>query len=233
MDIEQVAKDKLFNSTESVFYSISKEAKEFLREHTICKVYKKGEIIFWDAAKPNGLISLTDGKVKIVKEGAGGREQIVRLSKPSGFIGYRALFAGENYHATAIAMENSVACTIEKSALFYVMKNDPNLTFAILKSLASELGLSNARTVNLTQKHIRGRLAESILWIIDTYGYCEDGVTLNAQLSRDDIANLSNMTTSNAIRTLLTFAEEGVISVEGRVIKVLNIKQLQKISNKG
>lgn len=233
MDIEQAAKDKLFNSPESVFYGISKEAKDFLCEHTVCKVYKKGEMIFFESSKPTGLIGLSDGKAKIFKEGSGGREQIVRLSRPGGFIGYRALFADESYHASAVAMEQSIACIIEKSALFYVMKNDPSLSFAILKLLATELGVSNARTVNLTQKHIRGRLAESLLLLIDTYGFCDDGKTLKAQFSRDDIANLGNMTTSNAIRTLSMFASEGVIALSGRKIKVMDIKMLEKISDIG
>ena len=113
------------------------------------------------------------------------------------------------------------------------MKNDPNLTFAILKSLATELGVSNMRTVSLTQKHIRGRLAESLLFLIETYGYFDDGLTIKALLSREDIASLSNMTTSNAIRTLSTFAQEGVIGLEGRRIKIIDVKMLQKISNIG
>jgi CRP-like cAMP-binding protein len=227
------SKDQLFNYPESVFFKLSSKDKERLLDNTEVKNYKKNELVFLENTKPLGLICLSDGKVKIFKEGAGGRDQIIRLSRPGGFIGYRALFAGQNYHASAIAIESSVTCTIEKNALFAVMKGDPNLTFEILKSLATELGFSNMRTVSLTQKHIRGRLAESLLFLIDTYGYYEDGVTIKALLSRDDIASLSNMTTSNAIRTLSTFASEKVISLEGRRIKVLDIKMLQKISNIG
>ncbi len=233
MKTEESSKDLLFNSPESVFYTISKEDKEYLLKNTECRSYKKNELVFLENTKPAGLICLSDGKVKIFKEGAGGRDQIIRLSRPGGFIGYRALFAGQNYHASAVSLEVSIACTIEKNALFSVMKNDPNLTFAILKSLATELGVSNMRTVSLTQKHIRGRLAESLLFLIETYGYFDDGLTIKALLSREDIASLSNMTTSNAIRTLSTFAQEGVISLEGRRIKVIDIKMLQKISNIG
>jgi CRP-like cAMP-binding protein len=223
----------LFNSSESLFSKLSKEDKDFLMANTECRSYKKNELVFLENTKPSGLICLSEGKVKIFKEGVGGRDQIVRLSRPDGFIGYRALFAGQNYSASAVAIENSVACTIEKNALFTVMKNDPNFTFGILKSLATELGFSNMRTVSLTQKHIRGRLAESLLFLIDTYGYYDDGSTIKALLSREDIASLSNMTTSNAIRTLSTFASERVISLEGRRIKVLDLKMLQKISNMG
>lgn len=233
MKNETNSRDVLFNSSESLFSKLSKEDKDFLMANTECRSYKKNELVFLENTKPAGLICLSEGKVKIFKEGAGGRDQIVRLSRPGGFIGYRALFAGQNYSASAVAIENSVACTVEKNALFTVMKNDPNFTFGILKSLATELGFSNMRTVSLTQKHIRGRLAESLLFLIETYGYYDDGSTIKALLSREDIASLSNMTTSNAIRTLSTFASERVISLEGRRIKVLDLKMLQKISNMG
>lgn len=233
MKTEDSSKELLFSSPDSLFYNLSAADKEFLLKNTECRSYKKNELVFLENTKPAGLICLSEGKVKIFKEGAGGRDQIVRLSRPGGFIGYRALFAGQNYHASAVAIESSVACSIEKSALFSVMKNDPNFTFAILKSLATELGFSNMRTVSLTQKHIRGRLAESLLFLIDTYGYYEDGLTIKALLSREDLASLSNMTTSNAIRTLSTFASEKVIAIDGRRIKVLDLKMLQRISNIG
>jgi CRP-like cAMP-binding protein len=61
----------------------------------------------------------------------------------------------------------------------------------------------------------------------------DDGETLNILLSREDLANLSNMTTSNAIRTLSTFAAERVISVDGRKIRLLDENKLTKISALG
>ncbi len=227
------AKEKLFETPDSMFMKLTQEEKRFLLDNTDCKSYKKNEIIFQENTKPSGLICLVEGKAKIFKEGAGNRDQIIRLSKPGGFIGYRALFAEQNYSASAVALENCITCTIERNALFYVMKKNMDFTFAILKSLATELGVSNMRTVSLTQKHIRGRLAESLLFLIDHYGFYEDGKTIKALLSREDLASLSNMTTSNAIRTLSSFAQEGVISVEGRRIKIIDIKMLQKISNLG
>ena len=103
----------------------------------------------------------------------------------------------------------------------------------MMRNMAMELGISNSRTVTLTQKHIRGRLAESLIFLVDTYGFEEDGLTIKVYLSREDIANLSNMTTSNAIRTLSIFANENVISLEGRKIKVIDLQQLKRISELG
>ena len=52
-------------------------------------------------------------------------------------------------------------------------------------------------------------------------------------LSREDIANLSNMTTSNAIRTLSNLASEGIIEIAGRKISILDSNHLEHISELG
>ena len=84
-----------------------------------------------------------------------------------------------------------------------------------------------------TQKHIRGRLAESITMLIDKYGYEADGMTINAALPREDLAALSNMTTSNAIRTLGSLVADGILPVEGRRIRLLNPEKLKHINANG
>jgi CRP-like cAMP-binding protein len=216
-----------------VFYDLSDEEKELIAGHHSCATYKKGDIIYKEGEKPSGLTCLSAGKVKVFKEGVGGREQIVRMVKPVGFIGYRALFAEDSYMFSALAIEDSTICTIDKEAVMKLVKMNGTFALRIIRSFATELGFSNTRTVSLTQKHIRGRLAESLLFLKDTYGFMEDEQTINVLLSREDLANLSNMTTSNAIRTLSTFSNEKVITVDGRKIKILNEHQLNKISALG
>ena len=107
------------------------------------------------------------------------------------------------------------------------------LAMFFIRQLATDLGIADERTVNLTQKHIRGRLAESLLFLKDSYGLEEDGSTLSIYLSREDLANLSNMTTSNAIRTLSQFAFEHLITIDGRKIKIIDEDRLKKISKIG
>lgn len=228
-----IACDYFLNNPNSVFYPLNEDEKKELFNKHVCTVYKKGEIIFKEGDKPTGSICLAGGKVKIFKEGVGGREQIVRMSSPLGFIGYRALFAEQNYSGSAVALEDSVVCILEKKALYKIMHINVDLTMRLIKKMATELGISNTRTVSLTQKHIRGRLAESLLLLVDTYGLEEDGRTIKAYLSREDLANLSNMTTSNAIRTLSTFASEELIFLDGRKISIMDMKKLEHVSDMG
>ena len=94
--------------------------------------------------------------------------------------------------------------------------------------MAKDLAISESQTVNLTQKHIRGRLAESLITLKQTYGLDEDGATIAMYMAREDLANMSNMTTSNAIRTLSQFAMEGLIALDGRKIQILDEEELEE-----
>ena len=114
-----------------------------------------------------------------------------------------------------------------------LIKQNTRLAIFFIKQLATMLGEADALTVNLTQKHIRGRLAESLLTLRDKYGVEEDGSTLSIYLSREDLANMSNMTTSNAIRTLSAFAQEKLIGLDGRKIKLIQAEELERISQMG
>ncbi len=232
VDVIQACKTCL-ETPGSVFENLSQEEKDLLTRRHTSRFYKKGEMIYQIGERPVGILCLAFGKVKIIKEGVTGREQIVRLARPVGFIGYRAFFAEENYLASAVAIEDSVVCQFNREDLLATIHKRPEITMLIMKSLANELGISHDRTVNLTQKHIRGRLAESLLFLVNTYGFEEDGMTIRAYLSREDIANPPNMTTSNEIRTLSIFSDEDVLDVQGRSIKVVNESRLLRICELG
>jgi CRP/FNR family transcriptional regulator, polysaccharide utilization system transcription regulator len=223
----------IFENSKSVFSVLNETEKGLLKKGITCLIYEKGEVIFTEGDKPTGLIILDEGKVKIFKEGVGGREQIIRLARPVGFIGYRAFFAEENHNATAVAIEDSITCCVNRELMMNLLRTNIDLSLSIIKSFASELGMSYSRTVTLTQKHIRGRLAESLIFLKDTYGFERDNTTIKIYLSREDIANLSNMTTSNAIRTLSSFASEGLLSLDGKKIRIVDLNKLQKVSEMG
>ncbi len=225
-------KDILENPN-SIFYLLNREEKEELERHISLAHYKKNEFVFKEGEKPNGLMMLVNGKVKIYKEGVAGREQIIRMARALGMIGYRALFAGEIHIATAVTVEESMVCTVSAEYIQNTALKNIHFCQRLILNLSRELGFANTRTVSLTQKHIRGRLAESLLLLKDKYGFENDGITLKVYLSRDDIANLSNMTTSNAIRTLSTFANEKIISIDGRKIKILDAQRLDRVSKLG
>jgi CRP-like cAMP-binding protein len=209
------------------------DQRERLAGSFTLQTYKKNEIVHSEDETPTHLYCLLKGKVKVFREGVGGRSQIVRMIKPVEYFGFRAYFANETYVNAAAAVESSVVCLIPLSLIDELVKENIRLACFFIRNLSASLGVADRRTVNLTQKHIRGRLAESLLFLRESYGLEEDNSTLSIYLSREDLANLSNMTTSNAIRTLSQFASEKLIAIDGRKIKIIDEEKLKKISKIG
>lgn len=212
---------------------LSDEQREYLMSNFTIQSYKKNEVIYCEGEAPTHLMCLLSGKVKIYKDGVGGRSQIIRVIKPVEYFGYRAYFAKEDYLTAAAAFESSTICLIPMEVIMNLISQNTELAMFFIRQLSIDLGIADERTVNLTQKHIRGRLAESLIFLKDSYGVEEDGSTLSIYLSREDLANLSNMTTSNAIRTLSNFSNERLISIDGRKIKIIDEEKLKKISKIG
>ena len=213
---------------------LTNEEKSKLIDNFTIHNYKKNQIIYAEKEDPEYLWALIDGKVKKYKDGVGGRVQILRLVNPGQYFGYRAFFAGEPYVSSAATIEPSTLGTLPMSLVEEMISKNNRLAMFFIHELSRNLGNSDTKIVNLTQKHIRGRLAEALIVLLDTYGYEEDNnMTLKIYMAREDLANLSNMTTSNAIRTLSNFVTEKIIVVDGRKIKILNEPMLRKISKFG
>jgi len=204
--------------------------RKLIHDSITIEVYQKNETIYKETERPEKMMCLVEGKVKIYKKGMG-HDQIIRVVKPFEIFGYRAYFASDDYKTTAMAFEMSTIAFIPMKTIIEIMRENFEVSKAIIRHLSTTLGNSDTRTVNLTQKHIRGRLAETLIALKDSYGVDEkDGRTLNIHLTREDLANLSNMTTSNAIRTLSSFASEGLVSIDGKNIKILQEETLRSIS---
>lgn len=213
--------------------ALQPEEKRIVTDNFTISTYKKNQIVYAENEMPVNLWCLLKGKVKMYKTGIGDRVQILRLYSHVQYFGYRAYFAKEPYVSSVAAVEESVIGSVPMSIVEKLIHGNIDLAMFFIKELSRNLGGADTKIVNLTQKHIRGRLADALLLLLDNYGLEDDGSTLRIYISREDLASLSNMTTANAIRTLTAFVNERLILVDGRKIKIIDESQLRKISKNG
>ena len=195
--------------------------------------YRKHEKIYECGASPEHLLCVISGKVKIYCDGVGGRSQIMRVLAPGEYFGYRASLAKGPYVTAAAAFEASRIIMVPMQLINVLMEENNQLCSFFVRLLAADLGESDQRTVSLTQKHMRGRMAEAILYLEEHFGLESDLKTLAIQLTREELSELSNMTTANAIRTLSAFANEGMITINGRRLTIENHQLLAHTSHMG
>lgn len=230
----KAALEKVINEDMSAIWSVlDTDQKRLVAENLEIHNFKKNNYIYLEGDEPEFLWCLFKGKVKKIKVGVGGRVQILRLIRPVQYFGYRAHFAEEHYVSSAMAIEPSVIGSLPLTVVDQLISDNNKIARFFIQELSRNLGGSDTRIVTLTQKHIRGRLAEALIVLLDHYGYEDDNSTLKIYMAREDLASLSNMTTANAIRTLSTFVNEKIIVVDGRRIKIINEPMLRKISKLG
>ncbi len=215
----------------SIFAVLQKDDLHEISFNKGCSFYKRGQAIFQEGSRPIGAFCINSGKVKVSKIGDEGREQIVRLSKKGDVVGYRALISGENYTASATALDDCVICQIPKSIFHEILRKNPELSLKVMQLLSHDLKESEKKMADLVQKPVRERLAQALLMLAEIYGYENDNKTLDVILSREDVANIAGTATETIIRLLSDFNKEKLIALTGKKIQLLDKNKLVRTAN--
>jgi CRP/FNR family transcriptional regulator, polysaccharide utilization system transcription regulator len=193
--------------------------------------FKKGQVVFYEGNHPHGMYCIYNGKVKISKLGDEGKEQIVRFAGEGELLGYRSALSNESYKATATAMEDCYICHIPKEKFSEVLNNNSTFSLEIIKLLSEDLKKSEQNLLNISQKPVRERIAETLLILKNRFGFEKDGKSLTIVLTRREIGDIAGTTTETTIRTLSEFVKEGIIKLSGKKILLLNSDKLMLAAN--
>lgn len=215
----------------SVFKVLDEEQTRGLCDHKSCATYKKGQYLFTENGLPAGLFCINSGKIKLTTTGYDGKEQILRLIKEGDIVGYRALLSGERYNCSAVALEDASICVIDKKYFFETIESSPKLMFEIVKKMSSDLKTAEDHIVSLSQKNVRERMAEALLFLKATYGFDTDNQTINVSLSREEIADYVGTSTESCIRLLSEFNADKLICLKGKKIAIIDLQKLIHTAN--
>lgn len=215
----------------SIFCNTHGEMLDTISESKSCMVYKKGQVIFQEGGHPLGVYCVNRGKIKLALQGDEGREQIVRMAKEGDVLGYRSMLVNERYNATATVLEDSQICFIPRESFLQVLKADAALSFEVMKLMSQQLRETEMKLTHLAQKPVRERVAETLLFLKETYGFEPDSTNLAVQLTREEIANLVGTATETVIRLLSELNKDGIIALNGKKISINKPRELANVAN--
>jgi len=193
------------------------------------KFKKKGEPIFEEGDYLNGVYCIKDGVCKVSKRSENGKNQIVNLVKRGDLLGERSLISEEVSNLNAIALEDMEVCFIPKEEIFRDLEKNASFTMDVLKNMAFSLKNSDNLIVDMAQKSVKQRLAETIIKLQTKFGVNDSGA-INLQLSREDIGNIIGTATESCIRLLSEFKKCRYIDFQGKNIIITNKNDLEKIA---
>jgi CRP/FNR family transcriptional regulator, polysaccharide utilization system transcription regulator len=204
----------------------------YLNEQKTVKIIRKNDLVYEQGNNPLGIYCLREGKIKLFKNGKDGREHIVRIALPGEFVGLKALVSGNTHSVSAVAIEDSMLCFINKADFLQLMVKYPEFTRSIICILSKLLDDAEKRLISMAYKPVRERLAETLLFLHHIFfpqGDISDKTYLN--LTRMDLANIIGVAPETVIRLLSDFKEEKLIILKGRKIFLVDPFRLQTIAN--
>lgn len=214
------------------FSSLKALRKEELIKMANCKTsytIKKGDPIFEEGDTVNGVYCVKEGVCKMTKLSDNGKDQIVKLAKPGELLGQRSLISEEAVNLSAIALEDMEVCFIPKSEIMGFFNENNQFSMNVMKTICEDLKDADDHMVNMAQKNVKQRLAETLLYLEENFGINEDN-TLRLQLSREELAGIIGTATESCIRLLSEFKKLKLIELTGKKITLLDKIALKKIA---
>jgi len=209
--------------------SLTKNELVHLSDCKTSRTIKKGEVIFEEGENVNGIFCIKDGVCKLTKLSPNGKDHIVKLVTKGELLGQRSMISEEPVNLSAVALEDMEVCFIPKSEVMGFFDKNNQFSMNVMKTICGDLKEADDNMVNLAQKTVKERLAETLLYLNDTFGKNEDH-SLKVQLSRDELASMIGTATESCIRLLSDFKKLGLIELTGKKIILKDINKLKKLA---
>lgn len=208
--------------------AMSKEELKKVSDSKTTKKIKKGQPLFEEGDKLNGVFCVRDGVSKLSKLSANGKDQIVKLATKGEVMGQRSVIAEESTNLSAIAVSDMEVCFIPKESITDTLQKNPNFTLEVLRHMAHDLKEADDVIVNISQKTVKQRIAEAFLYLKNNFGEDDEGF-LALTLSREDISNVVGTATESAIRIISEFKKKELIHTSGKRIGIRNERKLREL----
>lgn len=208
--------------------AMSKEELKAVSDSKVTKQVKKGEMIFDEGEKLNGVYCVRGGVSKLSKLSPNGKDQIVKLASKGEVLGQRSVIAEESSNLSATAINDMEVCFIPKEIIVSTLHKNPDFTYEVLRHMAHDLKEADDVIVNMSQKSVKQRIAEALLYMKTHFGEDKEGY-LALVLSREDIANVVGTATESCIRILSEFRKEKLIRTSGKRMAILEERKLQDL----
>jgi len=209
--------------------AMNKEELKRVSDSKTTKTLKKGETIFGEEDKLNGVYCVRDGVSKLSKLSPNGKDQIVKLATKGALLGQRSVITEEVTNLSAIAVSDMELCFIPKDAIVDTLNTNPNFAVEVLRHMAHDLKEADDVIVNMSQKTVKQRIAEAFIYLEENFGEDKYGY-LALTLSREDMANVVGTATESAIRIISDFKKLGLIKTSSKKVAIEDRNALKEVA---
>jgi DNA-binding response OmpR family regulator len=189
--------------------------------------FSPGEMIYHEGDNSNYVYLIYNGVVKTYKIDEQGKELITSINKDDDFFGFTSFTHNIPYQESAAAIEETKAFRLTKTELQNILEKNHNVNLELIDYLSDNVTEIKEHLLEMAYSSVRKKTASTILLFSKKIKKTQED---NPKISRSDLASIAGIATETFIRTLSDFKKEGIIDIEGRNIKIINIEKLKKVN---
>jgi len=221
-------REKIQNTIINGPYELStlNDLKNFFDDNGTLFNYYKDDIIYKEGHNSNFIYLISKGVIKCHKLDEQGKELITALYKEDDLFGYTSFTQNIPYQETATAIKDVEMLGISKSELKDVLNKNHKVSLELIQLLTDDLSGVKEQLLQMAYGSVNKKTAATIIKFSEKLNHRSDEVL---RISRHDLASVAGIATETFIRTMSNFKKQGLIEMDGRNIKILDLQKLQQI----
>ncbi|WP_292891144.1 response regulator [Nonlabens sp.] len=202
------------------------DLKNFFDDEGEQYTFLKGEHVYKETGRSFRIYLILKGIIKTYKIDKSGKELITALYKADDFLGFTSLLDNVAYKESAQALEDVIVVGVLKSTLREILNKSMNISMELLQLLTDDVAGIKNQLLQMAYSSVRKKTAQTILQFAKVLNKTTEGTIC---IARNDLASVAGIATESLIRTLSGFKKEGLIEIEGRNIRILDLKKLEHL----
>ena len=213
-----------------IFFFLTDEDVELMDKTKISVRFNKGETIRKHGTYMSHVISVNSGLAKLYLEGIEHRNAIIRIVKPTNFIGGPGIYLDQRHHFSVTALMDTTVSFIDVAVFKEIIDRNRLFASEFMKDFSKSILSVYTRLLCITQKQMPGRMADTLIYLSEEIF---ESQKFTLYLSRQDIAELSGMSKDSAVKILREFQNDGIIHLTDNEMEIIDPASLNRISRTG
>jgi len=190
----------------------------------------KGQNLFSQGEKFKSVFAVRSGAFKTYSLSSSGKEQINGFYLPGEIFGMDGI-SDFSHASSAVALDRSAVCEIPYDSLGQLSSKLPSLQRHFMQLMSQEIA-NDQKLISLLGKNSADeRIASLILSLSARNARRKFSATeFNLPMSRTDIANYLGLTIETVSRIFSKFSKAGVMDIQNKEIKILDMSRIRNIA---
>ena len=188
---------------------------------------QRGDLLFSDGERAEGFFVVLEGKIKVYKLSAEGKERILHIVHPGGTFAEAAIFGNGLYPACAEALVTCKLLFLPKDGFLGLLAGNSRIAINMIAGLSKFLRQFAQQIEELTFKDVPSRLASYLLELSKGRR-----TSVELPISKSQLASNLGTVSETLSRTLRKLSDDDLIKVSGKRVEILDVDRLEELAER-